>query len=278
MTAEHGFPPLWLPLPMRSAGLSESWKKLIGVTLSSLRSSRADRSARVTSLPPRHSLPQRLQYGVEFKQIPMSSEAHSRKFSTRTHKGRACFSIPVRVQSDLNLRRFGNRVRLIVDSSTGHFEGTKKLMSGPEIYGRDINESGIKKDQPITVIASCPDRFGDAKPRRNRTPNYWALMANPKRYDIERAVAELDEDDWTVHDSDVKAGDRVAIWKAKGQTPHRGIVALGEVLSDPASRIPLSTNRKYSLDPKLSERAETRVTRLVHSVQRALKLIRTRHP
>lgn len=85
-------------------------------------------------------------------------------------------------------------------------------------------------------------------------------MANPKRYDIERAVAELDEDDWTVHDSDVRAGDRVAIWKARGQTPHRGIVALGEVLTDPASRIPLSTNRKYSLDPKLTARPQRRVT------------------
>ena len=145
------------------------------------------------------------------------------------------------------------------------------MMSGPEIYGKDLNQSGIKKDQPITVIASCPDRVADAKPRTNRTPNYWALMANPKRYDIEGAVAELDEDDWTVHDSDVRTGDRVAIWKAKGQTAHRGIVALGEVLTDPASRTPLPTNRKYSLDPKLSAAPERRVI-LKYVVPRSVPL------
>lgn len=79
------------------------------------------------------------------------------KFSTRTHRGRACFSIPKWVQDDLSLRKFGNRVKLIIDSRTGHFEGTKKMMSGSEIYGKDINEKGIKKHQPITVVASCPD-------------------------------------------------------------------------------------------------------------------------
>src|SRR4029077_15408326 len=64
--------------------------------------------------------------------------------------------------------------------------------------------------------------------------SYWAFMSNPEIYDIEKPVMELERDDWTVRRSKVRAGDRFAIWKSKGRSEHRGIVALGEVLSDPA--------------------------------------------
>ncbi|MGA7858368.1 MAG: HNH endonuclease [Terracidiphilus sp.] len=79
------------------------------------------------------------------------------KFSTRTHKGRACFTVPKHVQNELGLRN-GNWIRVIIDSSTGHFEGTKRMMSGPEIYGKDLNKCGIKKNQPIIAIASRPGK------------------------------------------------------------------------------------------------------------------------
>lgn len=87
----------------------------------------------------------------------MISIVISRKFKTRTHKGRACFSIPKWVQGDLRLRRSG-KVKLTIKSDTGYFEGTKRMMSGSEIYGKDLNESGIKKDQKIDVVASGLDR------------------------------------------------------------------------------------------------------------------------
>ena len=63
---------------------------------------------------------------------------------------------------------------------------------------------------------------------------YWAVVANPDLYRVEQAISERAGDLWTVKRSDVRAGDRVAIWKAKGSGNHRGIVALGEVLTDPA--------------------------------------------
>lgn len=92
----------------------------------------------------------------------MSRTVTGCKFSAQTHKGRACFSIPKWVQDDLGLRN-GDRIKLIIDSSTGHFEGTKRMMSGPEIYGRDINKSGIKKDQRISVVASHPSERADGR-------------------------------------------------------------------------------------------------------------------
>ena len=64
---------------------------------------------------------------------------------------------------------------------------------------------------------------------------YYAFLANPDRYRIEEAVHELDVDTWVTRGQDMKPGDRVIIWKAKGSGNHRGIVALGEVISEPES-------------------------------------------
>ena len=70
---------------------------------------------------------------------------------------------------------------------------------------------------------------GATPPRRR----YWTLAANPARYRVVDAVRNLDEDWWTTGDADLHAGDRVAIWKYKGSGDHRGIIAFGEVLTDP---------------------------------------------
>ncbi len=102
-------------------------------------------------------------------QHQMALKPRSRKFTTRTHKGRACFSVPISVQDYLGIPRRGNRfVKLIVHSRTGDFRDVKQLKSGSEIYGRDINESGITKNQRITVIASRPDRLAGTQ-RKNQS-------------------------------------------------------------------------------------------------------------
>jgi hypothetical protein len=63
---------------------------------------------------------------------------------------------------------------------------------------------------------------------------YWAILANPDVYRVEEAVAERDTALWTVQRGHVRAGDRVAIWKAKGSGIRRGVIAIGEVLTEPA--------------------------------------------
>lgn len=63
---------------------------------------------------------------------------------------------------------------------------------------------------------------------------YWALFANPKRYDIDSALRTVPVDLWTTKGKPLARGDRVAIWRGAGRGGRRGIVALGEVLSDPA--------------------------------------------
>src|SRR5579883_3255148 len=64
-------------------------------------------------------------------------------------------------------------------------------------------------------------------------PNYWSFTASPRVSKIEQALQELEEDLWRVPNRKVRAGDRAIIWKAKGNSQQRGIVALAEVLSDP---------------------------------------------
>ena len=67
----------------------------------------------------------------------------------------------------------------------------------------------------------------------NGSRSYWTLGAHPARYRIVDAARNLDEDWWTTGGADLHAGDRVAFWKYKGRDDHRGIVAFGEVLTDP---------------------------------------------
>ena len=59
-----------------------------------------------------------------------------------------------------------------------------------------------------------------------RPRHYWAFQANPDNYRIEDAVRDLVIDSWNVLTHNVRRGDRVIMWKAKGSRgTQRGIVA-----------------------------------------------------
>jgi hypothetical protein len=89
------------------------------------------------------------------------------------------------------------------------------------------------------VEISLPDFVGSGQrfPSRLETGpgarRYWALMANPERYRILDALDALDTDTWLVPTGNPTPGDRVAIWMAKGRGEHRGVAALGEVITSP---------------------------------------------
>ena len=59
------------------------------------------------------------------------------------------------------------------------------------------------------------------------------------------------EDGWTIPDSEVRTGDRLAMWKAKAGDDHRGIIAFAEVLSDPSIMDAAASHRAYCIDPNL---------------------------
>ncbi len=76
---------------------------------------------------------------------------------------------------------------------------------------------------------------------------YWAFAANPLTYRIEYAIRELDFDYWTTKGSDVRKGDRAAIWKTLGKSEHRGIIFLAEVVENPGEQN--DSSNPYWIDP-----------------------------
>jgi putative restriction endonuclease len=68
---------------------------------------------------------------------------------------------------------------------------------------------------------------------RGKMTNYWAAAANPKIYDIQKAIDTLETDLWTTKNSNVQKGDRLIIWKTLGNSDKRGIICFGEVSEDP---------------------------------------------
>jgi hypothetical protein len=65
-------------------------------------------------------------------------------------------------------------------------------------------------------------------------PRYWALFADPETYRIDDAIRDGYTDSWVTAGRAIAKGDRVVIWRGKGRGRNRGVVALGDVLSDPA--------------------------------------------
>ncbi len=79
--------------------------------------------------------------------------------------------------------------------------------------------------------AANQDGKGDGSGEK-RTAKLGFLLQS-KTFRVECAIREQKEDTWTTKPSKVQAGDRVIIWKAKGKDKDRGVVAFGEVLTDP---------------------------------------------
>src|SRR3954453_928262 len=93
--------------------------------------------------------------------------------------------------------------------------------------------------------------------RIDQSRQYWALAANPTKYRVEEAVRNSDEDLWLTKGSKLKPGDRVIIWKCKGRDQRRGVIALGEVLTDPQ---PLpNPDNPYWGDPAQATQVQERV-------------------
>ncbi len=77
---------------------------------------------------------------------------------------------------------------------------------------------------------------------------YWTLAAHPNNYRVLDSVLEQDEDWWRTGDRRIARGDRVAIYKYKGREAARGVIAFGEVVTDPEVMEIPATDEPYALD------------------------------
>jgi hypothetical protein len=69
-----------------------------------------------------------------------------------------------------------------------------------------------------------------------RPTRYWALVADPSRYRIRDAAANVEIDWWITAGKPIRPGDWVVIWQASDRKRQRGVVALGEVIDGPTYR------------------------------------------
>src|SRR5579871_521914 len=102
---------------------------------------------------------------------------------------------------------------------------------------RAVWEEFIGDPSALVEVATAIRKhaFTTVPPRRER--RYWAFNALPDLYRIEDAVASLVFDSWSTKGRPIQRGDRVIIWKASGRRHgRRGVVALGEVATDPELR------------------------------------------
>jgi hypothetical protein len=78
---------------------------------------------------------------------------------------------------------------------------------------------------------------------RNVT-NYWVLQANPKLYDIDRALSGLSEIRWRApqYTGAIATGDGVAIWRSG---PEAGFVGVGRVVGHPGEMIQSADESVY---------------------------------
>lgn len=63
--------------------------------------------------------------------------------------------------------------------------------------------------------------------------SYWTWVANPSVFQIDDAIREREIDHWMTKGKPVKPGDRGAVWRSLGSDGKRGVVAIGEVVSEP---------------------------------------------
>ena len=84
----------------------------------------------------------------------------------------------------------------------------------------------------------------------------WLFQANPAKYDIDSALAELAEISWVVRQyrSDIQIGDRAYLWKSG---PDGGVVATATVASEP--EISAEDDDRFVLEPGVFSKPELRV-------------------
>ncbi len=92
---------------------------------------------------------------------------------------------------------------------------------------------------------------------------YWLLGAEPNRYDVIGAVANLDVDTWTTQGRHLKPGDRALVWQFQGRRSRRGVVGLAEITSEPSLRPDVDNGHWRDLErrDKPMERVDIRYLR-----------------
>ena len=150
---------------------------------------------------------------------------------------------------------------LVVDGKAYDSKAILGVAHGYQFREKGPLDSGEFSGGAATVVPKL-EKLGFTVRERGthqlgRGVQYWALCANPKVYDIERAVQELTRDWWGIGNHDLRPGDGVLIWRTKAGGEHRGVVAFGEVAGEAEQRT--DPDNPFWRDTERAGKEQTRV-------------------
>jgi hypothetical protein len=155
--------------------------------------------------------------------------------------------------------------KAVLAAAHGMLSGRKPL-SAIEFQGGEPTVARLRKLGFKTITPA--DRTGQTVGRVTKDPKltsrYWALVADPQRYRVFDAVANLRVDTWTTKGRPMAVGDHAIIWQTLDRQEHRGIVALAEIIEGP--RLRSDARNPYWVNPEdgtaTAERVGVRYIRL----------------
>lgn len=127
-------------------------------------------------------------------------------------------------------------------------------------FGRDLQQAfGLRGTvREIHVDNGAQQLLSAAAEEDGTHRRAWIFQANPRIYEIDRAIRTLPSIEWTVRQyrRQVHAGDRVYVWRS-GESA--GIVAVGSVLTSPSESAPDAVEEPFYLNREAFSEVESRV-------------------
>ncbi len=120
----------------------------------------------------------------------------------------------------------------------------------------NIPQDEVLLDDLGHVLATY-NQYVDGKSAK-RPDSAWVFQANPEYFDIQGALAKLNEMTWVVrqHAESIREGDELFLWESGKDG---GVVAVGRIASNPASISQLEQEKSFNLSPDRFDGVQPRV-------------------
>jgi hypothetical protein len=195
-----------------------------------------------------------LNQGVEADQAQFGAQEARRSLTERAQSIR----VGIRQLGDVGFK-LDNQIDLRTDANRGRWYQAATIAHKLYEKGQFPSDSNIAAD--LEQLVNAYTRYVDQKaPTRT-----WIFQANPKLYDLEKALTKLREQTWLVrqHQDDIHEGDVVYLWIAgKGS----GIIARATVKSEPQDSMADPAEEEFTIDPEKFGGMQRRVRLIIDRV------------
>ncbi|GAG32361.1 unnamed protein product, partial [marine sediment metagenome] len=148
-------------------------------------------------------------------------------------------------------RRYDSKA--IAGAARGYANPALGPLTSEEFSGGELTVKKTMEDLGFEVL----NLIGSEKQSGEVRNACWALAANPSIYRVLEAVQELETDEWTTRGRPIHTGDQLIFWQTRDSQGRRGVVALGDVLSEPR-QVPDAFNKFWG-DAAAYDQSDERV-------------------